>query len=194
MANKRFVITGEAKVSGAVAGVERVTAAIEKMQSKSAKAGKTNEKAFDLAGGGPVQMPTTGGLDADGIYHATWSAPGKDPKPDPPGLKAEARRLTRVRRLRYYPLRVTGDTIELHPAYDETAVRIELFGDEIDFRRDYARIDPARERGFSAAPAGPRPGCVDAGLVRGQPRLRRQARRRGRCCRQRPGAGRRAGP
>ena len=28
--------------------------------------------------------------------------------------------------------RVRGDTIELHPAYDETAVRIELFGDEIE--------------------------------------------------------------
>ena len=28
--------------------------------------------------------------------------------------------------------RVRGDTIELHPAYDETCVRIELFGDEIE--------------------------------------------------------------
>ena len=28
--------------------------------------------------------------------------------------------------------RVRGDTIEIHPAYDETIVRIELFGDEID--------------------------------------------------------------
>jgi excinuclease ABC subunit B len=28
--------------------------------------------------------------------------------------------------------RVRGDTIEVHPAYDETAVRIELFGDEVD--------------------------------------------------------------
>ncbi len=28
--------------------------------------------------------------------------------------------------------RVRGDTIELHPAYDETAVRIELFGDEVE--------------------------------------------------------------
>ena len=27
--------------------------------------------------------------------------------------------------------RVRGDTIEIHPAYDETAIRIELFGDEI---------------------------------------------------------------
>jgi excinuclease ABC subunit B len=28
--------------------------------------------------------------------------------------------------------RVRGDTIEIHPAYDETAVRIQLFGDEIE--------------------------------------------------------------
>ncbi len=28
--------------------------------------------------------------------------------------------------------RVRGDTIEIHPAYDETAIRIELFGDEIE--------------------------------------------------------------
>ena len=28
--------------------------------------------------------------------------------------------------------RVRGDTIEIHPAYDETAIRIELFGDDID--------------------------------------------------------------
>jgi excinuclease ABC subunit B len=28
--------------------------------------------------------------------------------------------------------RVRGDTIEVHPAYDETAVRVELFGDEVE--------------------------------------------------------------
>jgi excinuclease ABC subunit B len=28
--------------------------------------------------------------------------------------------------------RVRGDTIEVHPAYDETSVRIELFGDEVE--------------------------------------------------------------
>ena len=28
--------------------------------------------------------------------------------------------------------RVRGDTIEIHPAYDETAIRIELFGDDIE--------------------------------------------------------------
>jgi excinuclease ABC subunit B len=35
--------------------------------------------------------------------------------------------------------RVRGDTIELHPAYEETAVRIELFGDEIE---RMTRVDP----------------------------------------------------
>src|SRR3546814_11209749 len=28
--------------------------------------------------------------------------------------------------------RVRGDTIEIHPAYDEMAVRVELFGDEVE--------------------------------------------------------------
>src|SRR5882672_1060077 len=28
--------------------------------------------------------------------------------------------------------RVRGDTIEIHPAYEETALRIELFGDEVE--------------------------------------------------------------
>jgi 3-phenylpropionate/trans-cinnamate dioxygenase ferredoxin component len=68
---------------------------------------------FDLATGNPTRMPTTGGLDADGEYHPTWSPPGKEPKPDPPGVKAEARRLTRVRRIRYYPVRVREGIIEV---------------------------------------------------------------------------------
>jgi len=68
---------------------------------------------FDLATGNPTRMPTTGGLDADGAYHPTWSPPGKDPKPDPPGIKAEARRLTRVRRVRYYPVRVRDGMLEV---------------------------------------------------------------------------------
>ena len=72
-----------------------------------------HEGRFDLATGEPVQMPTTGGLDAEGAYHPTWTPGGRDPKVDPPGKKAEARRLTRVRRLRYYPVRVVGDTIEV---------------------------------------------------------------------------------
>lgn len=72
-----------------------------------------HEGRFDLCTGDPVRMPTTGGLDPDGRYHPTWSPAGREPKVDPPGTKAEARRLTRVRRLRYYPLRVTGDRIEV---------------------------------------------------------------------------------
>ena len=68
---------------------------------------------FDLATGNPTRMPTTGGLDAEGTYHPTWSPPGKEPKPDPPGVKAEARRLTRVRRIRYYPVRVRDGTLEV---------------------------------------------------------------------------------
>ena len=72
-----------------------------------------HEGRFDLASGDPARMPTTGGLDPDGVYHPTWSPAGRDPKVDPPGKKAEARRLTRVRRFRYYPVRVSGDVIEV---------------------------------------------------------------------------------
>ena len=68
---------------------------------------------FDLVSGDPVQMPNTGGLDPDGRYHPTWTPPGREPKPDPPGPKSEARRLTRVRRFRYYPVRVVDGMIEV---------------------------------------------------------------------------------
>jgi nitrite reductase/ring-hydroxylating ferredoxin subunit len=66
---------------------------------------------FDLEHGGPVQMPTTGGLDPSGVYHPVWSPAGAPPKTDPPGRKAEARRLTRVRNFRYYPVRVADGMI-----------------------------------------------------------------------------------
>lgn len=72
-----------------------------------------HEGRFDLATGDIVQMPTTGGLDADNRYHPTWSPAGHDSKVDPPGRKAEARRFTRVRRLRYYPVRIADDRIEV---------------------------------------------------------------------------------
>lgn len=72
-----------------------------------------HEGRFDLATGEPVRMPTTGGLDPAGRYHPTWSPAGREAKVDPPGKKAEARRLTRVRRLRYYPVRIVDDRIEL---------------------------------------------------------------------------------
>ena len=68
---------------------------------------------FDLSTGGVTRMPTTGGLDAEGVYHPVWTPEGKDPKPDPPGVKAEARRFTRVRQIRFYPLRVRGGMIEV---------------------------------------------------------------------------------
>ncbi len=72
-----------------------------------------HEGRFDLVSGDPARMPTTGGLDPDGVSHQTWSPAGRDPKVDPPGKKAEARRLTRVRRFRYYPVRVVDGRIEL---------------------------------------------------------------------------------
>lgn len=68
---------------------------------------------FDLASGEPVQMPSTGGLYPDGRYHPTWSPEGRGPKPDVPGTKADARRLTRVRRFRYYPVRIADGRIEV---------------------------------------------------------------------------------
>jgi nitrite reductase/ring-hydroxylating ferredoxin subunit len=68
---------------------------------------------FDLEHGGPVRMPTTGGLDPDGVHHPPWTPAGSNPKSDVPGLKAEARRLTRVRRFRYFPVRVRDGMIEV---------------------------------------------------------------------------------
>jgi nitrite reductase/ring-hydroxylating ferredoxin subunit len=68
---------------------------------------------FDLSTGDPVQMPTTGGLYPDGRYHPVWTPDGREPKTDVPGKKAEARRLTRVRRFRYYPVRIVGARIEV---------------------------------------------------------------------------------
>ena len=72
-----------------------------------------HEGRFDLCSGDPVQMPTTGCLDPEGAYIPTWSPAGKDPKTDPPGKKAEARRMTRVRRLRFYPIRIVDGRIEV---------------------------------------------------------------------------------
>jgi nitrite reductase/ring-hydroxylating ferredoxin subunit len=68
---------------------------------------------FDLSTADVVQFPTTGGLDADGNYHATWTPPDAPPKVEPTDLKAQARALTRVRRLRYYPVRVRDGRIEV---------------------------------------------------------------------------------
>ena len=71
-----------------------------------------HEGRFDLATGETVQMPTTGGLDADGNYHSPWSPSGAELKPEPPTKKLEARRLTRVNRLRYYPARIREGHLE----------------------------------------------------------------------------------
>ena len=68
---------------------------------------------FDLASGEPVQMPTTGGLWPDGTYEPVWCPPGQEPRPDPPGKKSDARRLTRIRRFRYYPVRIVDGVIEI---------------------------------------------------------------------------------
>ena len=71
-----------------------------------------HEGRFDLVTGETAQFPTTGGLDADGVYHAPWSPSGAEPKPEPPSRKLEARRLTRVNRLRYYPTRIRDGRLE----------------------------------------------------------------------------------
>jgi RimJ/RimL family protein N-acetyltransferase/nitrite reductase/ring-hydroxylating ferredoxin subunit len=81
-----------------------------------------HEGRFDLHSGDTVQMPTTGGLDADGEYHKPWSQSGAQPRPEPlrpeplrpepPTKKIEARRLTRVNRLRYYPARIRDGRLE----------------------------------------------------------------------------------
>ena len=68
---------------------------------------------FALCSGEPVTMPTTGGLDPDGTHHPSWSPAGSAPKEDPPGIKSEARRMTRVRRFRYYPVRAVDGWIEV---------------------------------------------------------------------------------
>ena len=68
---------------------------------------------FDLCDGGVVQFPTTGGLDADGGYHPPWTPSDAGTKPEPTDIKALARAATRVRRLRYYPVRITGTSIEV---------------------------------------------------------------------------------
>jgi RimJ/RimL family protein N-acetyltransferase/nitrite reductase/ring-hydroxylating ferredoxin subunit len=71
-----------------------------------------HEGRFDLVSGETVRMPTTGGLDADGEYHRPWSPTGSELKPEPPTKKLEARRLTRVNRLRYYASRVRDGRLE----------------------------------------------------------------------------------
>ena len=70
---------------------------------------------FDARDGEVVTFPSTGGLDADGEYRPTWTPEGSRAKPPlkPDDPKARARAMTRVRRLRYYPLRVRDGVIEV---------------------------------------------------------------------------------
>ena len=68
---------------------------------------------FDLASGDALRFPTTGGLDADGGYHPPWQQPGSPARTEPTDAKASARAATRVRRIRYYPLRVRDCWIEI---------------------------------------------------------------------------------
>jgi 3-phenylpropionate/trans-cinnamate dioxygenase ferredoxin component len=69
--------------------------------------------AFDLRDGEVVTFPTTGGLEADGASVPAWTPEGAEPRPAPSDLKAQARALTRVRRLRYLPLRVRDGLVEV---------------------------------------------------------------------------------
>jgi nitrite reductase/ring-hydroxylating ferredoxin subunit len=68
---------------------------------------------FDLSTGETVRFPTTGGLDPEGDYHEPWSPPGAPPKPEALDTKARARALTRIRRVRFYPLRLRDGRIEV---------------------------------------------------------------------------------
>ena len=68
---------------------------------------------FDLRDGEVVSFPTTGGLDADGGSHPAWTPEGAPPATPPTDAKARARALTRVRRLRYFPLRLRDGRVEI---------------------------------------------------------------------------------
>jgi nitrite reductase/ring-hydroxylating ferredoxin subunit len=68
---------------------------------------------FDLSTGEVTQFPTTGGLDAEGNAHAPWTPPHAPEKAEPTDLKAQARAATRIRRLRYYPVRIVNGMIEV---------------------------------------------------------------------------------
>ena len=68
---------------------------------------------FDVCTGEVIQFPTTGGLDAGGGYHPPWTPPAAPVKLEPTDVKSRARAATRIRRLRYYPVRISGGDIEV---------------------------------------------------------------------------------
>lgn len=68
---------------------------------------------FDLRDGEVATFPTTGGLDAAGASRPAWTPEGSEPKPLLTDGKTQARALTRVRRLRYFPLRIRGGNVEV---------------------------------------------------------------------------------
>jgi nitrite reductase/ring-hydroxylating ferredoxin subunit len=69
--------------------------------------------AFDLRDGEVVVFPTTGGLTAGGETRPPWAPDGAETKPPPTDTKARARALTRVRRLRYFPVRIEEGRVEV---------------------------------------------------------------------------------
>ena len=68
---------------------------------------------FDLRDGEVATFPTTGGLDAEGGSHPAWSPEGSAPRGADDRHQGRARALTRVRRLRYFPLRVRDGRVEI---------------------------------------------------------------------------------
>lgn len=68
---------------------------------------------FDLSTGELVSFPLTGGLDPDGVQIPPWAPAGATVRPPATDLKASVRAQTRIRRMRYYPLRIRGEAIEI---------------------------------------------------------------------------------
>lgn len=72
-----------------------------------------HDAAFNLATGEVTVMPTTGGLTPDGEAHPGWTPAGSEPKADRPGRRTDARRLTRVQRPRFFPVRIVDGWVQV---------------------------------------------------------------------------------
>ena len=72
-----------------------------------------HEGRFDLAAATRSRCRRPAGSTRTAATTRPGRRAGRDPKVDPPGKKAEARRLTRVRRFRYYPVRIVDGRIEV---------------------------------------------------------------------------------